>query len=284
MASTHEEYIKLSLILCSRNDRYAGDSVGRLTTALNHAGEVLAAHGRLAQSEVIVSDWGSERPLSSVLCLDGPAREITRFNHIPLEVTSAFPTVFSEVHALNSAARRASGDFIGRIDQDILIGNRFTRWFFEDSPSDRCAYFSCRRDLVQNQPLETYQDAPLWHEHLRKRGWYLNWFWRSAVGIFLMPREIWWDLGGYNEQNIQRGAMEHEFYFRLKRVVDVIDLGPLVDYDFYHLWHDLHEQKARDRNPYLRLPALRKLAENLRPNGEDWGLHDVLPAQQSSTD
>ncbi len=276
MTSTPGDSKKLTLILCSRNDNYAGDSVGRLNISLNHAGDILDQHGCLGSSEIIVSDWGSEVPLAETLRLNDPAAEIVRFNYIDRTITESLPTVFSEVHALNSAARGSRGEFVGRIDQDILIGHRFVSWFFDGGVSSNKAYFSCRRDMVKNQPLSTFENSPLWLEDERKPNWYRAWFWRAAVGMFLIPRNIWWALGGYNEKNIQRGHMEQEFYFRLKSTLEVVDLGPVLDYDFYHLWHDLEEPVSRKMNEYLKLPELRSQAEDLCPNGDDWGLVNAM--------
>ncbi len=194
--------------------------MARLTSTLNHAGQILAECGHLGNTEIVVSDWGSEEPLSGVLDLNAEPRKIVHFNYIPREATAKLPTEFSEVHALNSAARLIAGDFIGRIDQDTLIGRRFVEWFFGGGFSTRCAYFSSRRDMAEGQPAERYEEAPLWKED--RRAWHRSWFWRAAVGIFLIPRQTYWDLGGYDEANIHRGHMEQEFVFRLRRAGKVL--------------------------------------------------------------
>ena len=72
----------LSLILCSRNDDYMGNARWRLETTLNYVSERVEALGRDTEVELLVTDWGSEVPLSDVVAL-GPAaadRKSTRLN------------------------------------------------------------------------------------------------------------------------------------------------------------------------------------------------------------
>jgi len=250
---------KLSLILAARNDNYCGDSPGRLQITLNHAGVKLHEH----DAEILVCDWGSRVPLREVLTLNAHAKEITRFHYIPRILTSQFPVQFSEVHALNSVARWAAGDFIGRIDQDTLIGERFVKWFYSGEPSERCFYWwSARRDMKKDQPLDLHESC---RESLDRGE-----IWRTAVGIFLMPTRTYHDLRGYDERTIYKNHIEHEFFWRLKQVLEFVDLGKLVDYDFYHLWHDRADNKRQKRNVMLDLPTLKNLP--LRPNPVRWGL------------
>ena len=65
--------------------------------------------------------------MQEVLHLSPAAARIVSFLAIPpalareLQQDSPFP----EVLAVNAAARRANGQYIGRIDQDTLVGKRF---------------------------------------------------------------------------------------------------------------------------------------------------------------
>ena len=122
----------LSLILCSRNDRYQGNSLWRLQTALNYAGLQVHVLGREEDVEIIVSDWGSEIPLRDVIALTPEAARVVRFLTIPPEIAriEQQDSPFPEVLALNAAARRATGEYIGRIDQDTLVSRRFFETFF----------------------------------------------------------------------------------------------------------------------------------------------------------
>jgi hypothetical protein len=53
----------LSLILCSRNDNYAGNSVWRLQTAVNYLARHVEELKLESVVEVIVTEWGSHTPL-----------------------------------------------------------------------------------------------------------------------------------------------------------------------------------------------------------------------------
>src|SRR6187551_2708322 len=112
----------LTLILCSRNDQYLGNSRWRLETALNYAGDRVASLGRPDVVEIIVSDWGSDLPLRDVVALTPAAARITSFLTIPPALARELQqdSPFAEVLALNAAARRARGRSVGRIDQDTL--------------------------------------------------------------------------------------------------------------------------------------------------------------------
>src|SRR5580765_5295299 len=124
--------MRLSLILCSRNDAYMGNSRWRLETTLNSLGERVRRWGRSGDVEVVVADWGSDVPLSDVVTLEPAAAEIVSFITIPPAIARARQgdSPFPEVLALNAAARRVRGDYIGRIDQDTIVGDWFFRWFF----------------------------------------------------------------------------------------------------------------------------------------------------------
>ena len=117
----------ISLILCSRNDSYMGNSLWRLETSINLALLNAKAANFLDKLEVVVADWGSEVPLSDVLNLVPEAKGRVKFVHIPPDVAQVEQkdSKFPEVIALNAAARRASGEYIGRIDNDTIVGREF---------------------------------------------------------------------------------------------------------------------------------------------------------------
>ena len=85
----------------------------------------------LDQLEIIVSDWGSEIPLRDVLQLVPEAEGRVKFFHTPedIAIIEQKDSKFPEVIALNAAARRASGEYIGRIDNDTIVGENFFRKF-----------------------------------------------------------------------------------------------------------------------------------------------------------
>ena len=91
------------------------------------------ALGRTKDVEVIVADWGSDIPLGEALQLTPAASRIVSFMLIPPEIARPLQkdSPFPEVLALNAAARRARSTYIGRIDQDTLLGRRFLAVFFD---------------------------------------------------------------------------------------------------------------------------------------------------------
>jgi hypothetical protein len=92
----------------------------------------VGALGRTKDVEVLVADWGSFR---CEMCCGSPQRPlgIVSFMLIPPETARALQkdSPFPEVFALNAAVRRATGAYIGRIDQDTLVGRRFLEVFFD---------------------------------------------------------------------------------------------------------------------------------------------------------
>ena len=157
----------LSFVLGARNDEYMGNSRWRLEDDLELLGASVRALGLERSAEVVVADWGSEVPLRGASRLTSDAAAITSFVLVPpplaLELQGDSP--FPEVLAMNTAARRASGEYIGRIDQDTLVGRRFLETFLrlyqgtEDLPVplESALLFSQRRDV----PYGSQRRAPV---------------------------------------------------------------------------------------------------------------------------
>jgi hypothetical protein len=126
------ERTALSLILCSRNDQYMGNSRWRLQTALNYVAQKIHELSREKNVELLVSDWGSKTPLREVLKLSSVAAKMVSFISTPPTIAQMVQkdSPFSDALALNTVARRAAGEYIGRIDQDTLVGERFLEYFF----------------------------------------------------------------------------------------------------------------------------------------------------------
>ncbi len=289
----------LSLILCSRNDAYMGNSRWRLETALNYAADRIEAAGRSQDVEVLVADWGSEVPLRDVVRLSPAAARLVSFLLIPPDVARPLQkdSPFAEVYALNAAVRRASGTYIGRIDQDTLIGPRFLDVFFDlvegrrqlAVPLERALLYSNRRAIayrfVARSPayrhVVTFMRrfggrCPL--ETLKNEE-----FWTYYVGIWLAHRDVWHECGGYDERYIYYNWMEVEMILRLRQRYTLIDFGRAIDYDFYHLGHRNPRGKRTRRdlghrvNQFELDPEAPALAYH--PNPDGWGLADVaLPA------
>lgn len=288
----------LSLILCSRNDNYMGNPRYRLEIALNYLAQSVQALGREDDVEVIVADWGSEVPLHSVVKLNPAAARRVSFVVIPPKTAreQQKDSPFSEVHALNAAARRVNGQFIGRIDQDTLVGKRFLEFFFDlyegkraiDTPVEGSLLFANRRSI----PYRFADRCPAFGHVDRFIRWFAStmkvWnynphtkiFWTSYVGILLVHRDGWHEFGGYNEQLIYYDWMEVDLILRLRQKYPVVDLGKLTDYDFYHLdhyqlhasWSAVLHPRATSAKSNSYILDLDTPPEVPHPNGEDWGL------------
>jgi hypothetical protein len=287
----------LSLIACSRNDAYMGNSRWRLKTALNYVGDQVRALGRERDVEVLVTDWGSDVPLRDVLALGPAAAGIVSFVEVPpalareLQQDSPFP----EVLALNAAARRARGTYIGRIDQDTLVGERFLGQFLSwvesgapvDVPLDTALLFANRRSIPYRFAV-CCPRLPIVERFVRSFGDRLRIetgrvFYTIDVGIWLLHRRLWSECGGYDERMIYMNDMEIDMATRLMATYPMIDLGKLVGYDFYHLDH-YHPRGSRSSSTHRRVNVEhRRQAAGPRPNGDGWGLaaHELAITRQA---
>ena len=285
---------RLSLIACSRNDQYMGNSLWRLQTALDDVAQSVHAVGREGDLEILVTDWGSKIPLHTVLQLSPAAARLISFIIVPPALAQEIQgdSPFSEVVALNGAARRANGQCVGRIDQDTLVGTRFLRTFLElyegkqqlDVPLESALMLSNRHQI----PFRFASRCPSFWEADRFIRWFGRFlgremyhlpprlFLRIIVGIWLVHRDVWYECAGYDERMKCYYWMETDMILRLmQREHTVVDLGKLVDYDLYHLEHytpriDWPEDASRKANPAIDLNNPPEDLE-FHPNSEDWG-------------
>ncbi len=277
----------LSLILCSRNDAYLGNSRWRIETALNYVGDRVRLLGREDDVEVIVADWGSEIPLADVVALGPAAARVVSFLRVPptlardLQQDSPFP----EVLALNAAARRARGRYIGRIDQDTLVGERFLRWMLDAPPPETTLFFANRRSipyrlavLCPRLPIVERFVAGFSRRLRIETG---RVFYKIDVGVWLLHRDLWCECGGYDERMIYMNDMEIDMVTRLMSKYPLIDLGKLVGYDFYHLDH-YHPRGSRSSSTHRTVNNQRPLPPmGFQPSGDGWGLA-ALPLELTS--
>jgi hypothetical protein len=291
----------LSLILCSRNDEYMGNSRWRLETTLNYLAARVHELGRDGV-EVIVADWGSDVPLREVLRLSPEAAAIVSFLLVPPTLATQLQgdSPFPEVLALNAAARRARGEYIGRIDQDTLVSSRFLEVFDRlytgeqllPVPMESALLFSQRRDIPyafasRSPSLWTVTQFLRWFKALLpvEPGGDLPWY-ATSVGIWLLHRDLWHECSGYDERMIYMNRMECNMIDRLELNHELVDLGALIDEDLHHLnhppWDPRKSPRRRKVNPKLQFED----PECVDPNGAGWGLlaYDlpVVPAHEST--
>ena len=256
----------ISLILCSRNDSYMGNSRWRLETSINLGLLNAKKAGLLEQLEIIVSDWGSEIPLREVLQLVPEAKSRVKFVHTPRDISiiEQKDSKFPEVIALNAAARRASGLYIGRIDNDTVVGEEFFRKFNQLQINNSTDELDLKDSfLFVERKSVPYRISRL-SLSLSQINWFINtfrnffkiesatdWgrpFWWSPVGIMMFHRDIWQSTQGYDERLIYWGWMEGDLALRLGQKHQIVEFSKYVGYNFYHLEHYSNLIEYKDRN------------------------------------
>ena len=285
----------ISLILCSRNDSYMGNSRWRLETSINMALANAKEANLLDKLEIIVSDWGSETPLSEALSLIPEAKGRVKFVYVPPDVANKEQkdSKFPEVIALNAAVRRSSGEYIGRIDNDTVVGsdffNRFQRLHTKNPRDDldlKDSFLFVERKSVPYRvsslslPLMQIKAFINTFRNNFKLESATDWgkeFWWSPVGIMMFHRDIWEATRGYDEHLIYWGWMEGDLALRLGQKHKVVEFSKFVGHDLYHLEHysNLTEYKDRNGTATPRKKNEPKFDDlNYRENGENWGLSD----------
>ena len=296
----------LSLILCARNDQYQGNSTWRLETALNYVAQNAVELGRPEDVEIVVADWGSKEPLRDVVKLSPAAAKMVSFVHIPPETAKAEQkdSPFAEVLAINAAARRARGEYIGRIDQDTLVGKHFLEqlfWLHEKRrllvPLDKAVLLSNRRRI----PYRFAVFCPSFWVVDRYMRWFKRFmplmeprpphrYYQSYIGILMFHRDLWAACGGYDQRFIYMDYMEFDIVLRLTKEFTFVNLGELVDHDFYHLDHGnpLEPWSANRNRKTNPVRSLDNLPEEINPTGDGWGLPqyplEVQPARADSAE
>jgi len=296
----------ISLILCSRNDSYMGNSRWRLETSINLALLNAKDANFLDKLEIIVSDWGSEVPLSEVLNLVSEAKDRVKFVHVPPDISKVEQkdSKFPEVIALNAAARRASGDYIGRIDNDTIVGADFFRkieQLLKNNPTDELdltdSFLFVERKSVPYRISRLSLPQSLISFFIKMFSSFLklesatDWgkeFWHSPVGIMMFHRDIWKATQGYDERLIYWGWMETDYAIRLSQRHQIINLGVYMGHHFFHLEHYSNLTEYKNRNG-AATPRKKNKAKteglSYTVNTDTWGLakHDLTERTFSSS-
>ena len=284
-----------------------GNSRWRLETSINISLLNAKEANFLEQLEIIVSDWGSDIPLSEVIELVPEAVGRVKFVYIPTDISrkEQKDSKFPEVIALNAAARRATGDYIGRIDNDTVVGSDFFCRFqqlHQEGPTETLdmsdAFLFVERKSVpyrvsrSSLPLKQIKGFIKTFQNNFKLESAVDWgreFWWSPVGIMMFHRDIWEATRGYDERLIYWGWMEGDLALRLGQKHKIVEFSKFVGHDFYHLEHYSNLIEYKDRNGAA---TPRKKNEprfeglNYSENEESWGLfkYDIKTnSYQSST-
>lgn len=251
---------KISFIICSKNDNWEGKPIDRLRKSIQMTCENT---DRPEDYEILIGDWGSDVPIHEELAISPSIK--CRVLYVPKEVTSKFNVPVSEVHCLNMLARRASGNFVGRVDQDTITHKRFFD-FVESVPLEEDGlYWSTRSDLPPNcfdYSKSVFQGDPCG-----------GGFWTAAIGIILMSKNSWKQISGYNEKMIYRNHMEHDLFHRAIRICKLYNLGCHLSAPFYHIYHDRAMGKVAKNNDMIFDQAyFNSLPTQI--NGDQYGLSE----------
>jgi hypothetical protein len=280
-----------------------GNPMWRLQTSLNYLAAQVVGLGRMAEVDVIVTDWGSKSPVHEVLKLSPAAVELTSFLVVPPETAAACnqDSPFAEVFAINAAVRRARGRYIARIDQDTLVTADFLTNFFDhvvsatDSTNAETdpmgLMFSARRQVPY---FVSRNESPMATIAAVIRTWQgvavpeeANPFYNSPVGVILCHRRLWHEARGYDERLIYYWYMDLDFAKRIHLRHPLFNFGERFGYDVFHLehfplwhWRGTHRQL----NPESTRVAP---ATEIAVNSSDWGLaehtFDFVRATASSS-
>jgi hypothetical protein len=270
-----------------------GNSRWRLETSINLALLNAKDANFLDKFEIVVSDWGSEIPLHEVLNLVPDAKDRVKFVHVPSDIAKVEQkdSKFPEVIALNAAARRANGEYIGRIDNDTVIGADFFRkfeQFYKNNPSKELdladSFLFVERKSVPYRISRLSLPLPLTSFFIRMFSRFFklesatDWgkeFWHSPVGIMIFHRDIWKATQGYDERLIYWGWMETDYAIRLSQRHHIINFGDHVGHHFFHLEHYSNLTEYKNRNgaatPRKKNEALTEGLTYI-VNSNSWGL------------
>jgi hypothetical protein len=250
-----------SFVYVSRNDTYCGDAVLRLCTSVKCL--ITQASRAKLSYEIVIVDWNSDQPLASHEYFRAPFGA----SNVKLTFVEVPPAVslevgvrngVSEVHGFNLGMRVASGTWVIRMDQDILLGWRVLTYLLERASSlDPNEVWWCSRRESHPVYMEGSFDAwfdmhkrpanfvdamyphlPLWTGRTYDDG-------NGAVGLFAMARSTWHKMGGYHEGLTGWGHMEVEMaQWMAARFPELhwVNLHGPMGCAIVHIWHPEHRR------------------------------------------
>ncbi len=285
----------LSLVVTGRNDEYMGDFKWRFMTAVNMNARNAAAIGREHDLEIVVADWNSDIPLSRDVPLVPAAQRITRFIYTPPEI--AIPvqkdTTFPDSIVLNTAIRRAQGEFIALTGSDVIYPSSSLQILFDlceekyrSVPIRNAFLTACRRHIPTTQVNRRHSLAELEGYISRNAAFFPvetgGPGHAAPTSMMLMHRDIWHECRGVDERLIYWGFNDIDLTIRMTQRY------PLIHTDHYgvivlHLEHWSKPREYKSETFFRKFNPTDNLTPDFAVNDENWGLgqHD-LPIQQST--
>ncbi|MDQ7821502.1 MAG: hypothetical protein RDV48_01770 [Candidatus Eremiobacteraeota bacterium] len=272
----------LTLVVTGRNDTYYGNFIYRISTCINFLAYNLAKLDKLDDLEVMVTDWGSDVPLSRALTLTAEGARLARFVYVPREITRRkrpdgdfYPSC-----AINTSIRRGQGKYLMIFDADSLFPLYSVKGVIDllegrlSLPLDvEKAFFFFSRHQVPWELVQREPSIAEWERYLalnigllpRDQG-------PSGLGGRgagqLMHRSIWHECRGYNESLIGQGWIDVEYTLRVTQRYPWMDLSG-IGVALFHMKHWRGSIQGlwpnAVQNPTVVSPAP-------CANDEDWGL------------
>lgn len=276
----------LSFVMTGRNDGFMGDFNWRLGTSINIMARAAARLGRLDDLEIIVSDWNSDIPLHKVVQLVPEAKAITRFIAVPSEIAvpAQKDTHFPDSIVLNTAIRRASGEFISQTGSDVVFTASSLNALFHvlegrygDLPLKN-AFISGGRRHIPNTIINRQLPLKEFEDYLNRNAAYFPEE-RGGAGhaaptnMMLMHRDLWHSCRGFDEKFIYWGFNDIDLALRITAQHDNIQL----EHFGVNSLHMEHWTKPRDYAPekmFRKLNPVDNLTPEFAPNPANWGLGD----------
>jgi hypothetical protein len=253
----------ISFVLVTRNDNYEGNPIERLRQSLNINLTNLNKYFENYQDEFefMIGDWGSDDIITKKN-LGVENNNSVKIVSFPKEITNLFDTSFNEVHSLNFLIRNSKKKYVARLDQDIILGEKFLSYLRNNILHEDKIYWSTRRDLQPDFDGCDLNKNTLNYDPNQEE------FYKAAIGIVMSHKKNWLKIKGYNEKNIYRNHMEHDLYKRFINLLgstNLVNLGITLDSDFYHINHSRNDGLSRKMNEL----------DQQFDNDENWGLENL---------
>jgi predicted glycosyltransferase involved in capsule biosynthesis len=271
----------LTIITQGRNDNYMGNFMARLARTINkHASniDILDIHDEV---ELLCTDWGSKSALYNALKLTEMAKRIIKYCIVPAEIAAKYDkdAGFSVVHSINTAVRRAQGEYVCILDSDVYVPlETMARLMYLLRQKPDNFYWASKYHIPQvianteiSQQEMDEQIELRWWSYLHEK---VNQSKFSGYGVALtVKREDWQAVHGLDENLIYWGWNDVDITHRLgllgRRFYDLETMGM----KFYHLEHyannrrQMHQQV--DNRKYNEHWVY---ADKAVVNDDDWGL------------
>jgi hypothetical protein len=285
-----EEDFLMTIVMCGRNDNFAGNFVQRLEHNLNKLIDNIEKLN-LNDIEIIVTDWGSPEDKKLYDIINLSKRDYLKFLYVPKELTKRYSpdSNFSIPHAMNAAVRRMNGKYMLSLDGDSYVPfDMFEKVYnlVKNNNRDYIYYWGSRylmpyhvQTTVNNiQEMDNLiedwksKGMPLVHHTQLSQGWALSRVDLQNFGgggcAILINKEIVQEANFLYEKLTKWGWMDIEFHKRIiSRYECLGDLIYTLDAHFYHIGH--HENQAGQNVHGFNTNFV---SQTFNANGDNWGL------------